>query len=101
MAIGHLDYGDVDGIKAWIKDYDDLINELKKEARLAVNFPEKLAAQKKIRDLDSKRNNAWKEYDQAARTIEEQKDSLLDSVEARLQQTTAEKTIFTIAWNIR
>ena len=27
MAIGHLDYGDVDGIKAWIKDYDDLITK--------------------------------------------------------------------------
>lgn len=89
------------GLKAELKDYDDLISELKKEARLAVNLPEKLAAQKKIRDLDSKRNTAWKEYDRAAKTIEEQKDTLLDSVEARLKQTAREQTIFTIAWSIR
>ncbi len=52
-------------------------------------------------NLDAKRNAAWKEYDQAARTIEEQKDTLLDSVEARLKQTIAEKTIFTFAWSIQ
>ncbi len=89
------------GLKSELKGYDDLIGELKKEARLAVNLPEKLAAQKKIRDLDGRRNAAWKEYDQAARAIEEQKDTLLDTVEARLKQTVEEKTIFTIAWSIR
>lgn len=89
------------GLKAELKDFDDQIGELKKGARLAVNLPEKLTAQKKIRDLDAKRNTAWKEYDEAARVIEEQKDTLLDSVEARLAQTIEEKSIFTIAWSIR
>ena len=88
------------GLKAELKDYDDQIGELKKASRLAANLPEKLAAQKSIRDLDARRNTAWKQYDDAARQIEEQKDVLLDGVEARLKQTIAEKTIFTLAWSI-
>lgn len=89
------------GLKAELKDFDDEITLLKKEARLALNLPEKLAGQKKIRDLDAKRNTAWKEYDEAAKVIEQQKDSLLDSVEERLKQTIEEKTIFTIEWRIK
>lgn len=89
------------GLKATLKDYGDQIGELKKAARLAGNLPEKLASQKKIRDLDTRRNAAWKEYDQAAGAIEAQKDRLLDSVEKRLAQTITGQTIFTIAWSIR
>lgn len=88
------------GLKEELKDYDDHINVLKKEAKLAANLPEKLAAQKKIRDLDAKRNTAWKEYDEAAKIIEQQKDSLLDNVEKQLRQTIEEKKIFTIEWRI-
>lgn len=43
------------GLKAELKDFDDEIALLKKEARLAANLPDKLAIQKKLRDLDKKR----------------------------------------------
>jgi len=88
------------GLKADLQDYDDQIKTLKKEAKLAANLPEKLLAQKQIRDLDAKRNTAWREYDEEAKTIEQQKDILLDNVEEQLKQTINEKTIFTIGWRI-
>jgi ERCC4-related helicase len=88
------------GLKADLKDFDDEIAVLKKEARLAANLPDKLAIQKKLRDLDKKRDAAWKEYDEAAKTIEKQKDKLLDTVEEQLKQTVEEKTLFTIRWQI-
>lgn len=88
------------GLKAELKDYDDQIALLKKEARLAVNLPEKLATQKKIRDLDAKRNIAWKEYDESAKVVERQKDELLDSVEKRLKQNAEKETLFSIKWKI-
>lgn len=87
-------------LKTELKEYDDQIVILKKEARVAANLPEKLAAQKKIRDLDTKRNTAWKEYDKTAKVIEQQKDKLLDKVEKRLNQTLEKKTIFTISWKL-
>jgi len=88
------------GLKAELKDFDEQISALKKEARLAVNLPDKLAIQKKLRDLDHKRDEAWKAYDTDARLIEQQKDALLDTVEERLRQTIEEKTIFAIRWSV-
>ena len=88
------------GFKSELKEFDDQIAVLKKEARLAGNLPDKLAIQKKLRDIDKKRDAAWKEYDNEAKLIEKQKDELLDSVEERLKQTIEEKTIFTIKWSM-
>ncbi len=89
------------GLKSKLKDYDDEIALLKKEVRLALNLPEKLTIQKKIRDLDAMRNTAWKEYDEAAKMIELQKDGLLDNVEERLKQTIEGKTVFTVEWRMK
>lgn len=87
-------------LKTQLKDYDDEISELKKQARTARNLPEKLAMQKKIRNLDKKRDEAWKEYDEAARGVERQKDDLIDRVETRLQQDLQEETLFTVRWKL-
>lgn len=87
-------------LKDKLKDYDGEIADLKKQARTARNLPEKLAMQKKIRSLDKKRDQAWKEYDEAARDIERQKDTLIDRVEQRLEQELHEETLFTIRWKL-
>lgn len=87
-------------LKTTLKDYDDEIADLKKQARVAPNLPEKLAIQKKIRNLDKKRDEAWRQYDEGAREIERQKDTLIDHVEARLQQEVEEETLFTIRWKL-
>jgi len=88
------------GLKSELKDYDDQITLLKKEARLAGSLPDKLAIQKKLRDIDKQRDAAWKEYDAAAKKIEHQKDELLNTVEERLKQTVSEKTVFTVGWTL-
>ena len=88
------------GLKAELKEYDEQIAMLKKEARSAGSLPDKLALQKKLRDLDKKRDTAWKEYDEAAKQIERQKDRLLDTVEERLKQTVEERMIFTVHWEL-
>lgn len=88
------------GLKAELKDYDEQIAELEKEARLAANLPDKLAIQKKLQDLDKKRDEVWKAYDEDTKTMEKQKDELLDTVEEGLKQTIEEKLIFTIQWSV-
>jgi len=88
------------GFKAELKEYDDQIAALKKEARQAANLPDKLAIQKKLRDIDKKRNTAWKEYDEATKQIEKQKDKLIDTVEKRLRQTAETLPLFTIRWSV-
>ena len=88
------------GLKADLKDYDDQIKALKKDIRLAGGLPEKLSLQRKVRDLETKRDAAWRAYDEAAKDIETQKDKLLDSVEERLGQDVTDETLFVIEFEI-
>src|ERR1044071_6243089 len=83
-------------LKMALKDAEEQIKTLKKEARLAPNLPERIEIEKKSRTLEIKRDEAWKRYEQAAKEIDEKKDSLLDEVEKRLKQSTQESSLFTI-----
>ena len=76
------------------------ITELKKQVRTALNFPEKLAIQRNLRTLEKKRDSAWREYDEAVRGIDKQKDALIDQTQARLKQNIEEQTLFTIRWKL-
>ncbi len=87
-------------LKLILKEFDDQIKEYKRYARTAHNLPDKLAAQKKIRDLEKKRDAAWREYDIAGREIEKQKDDLIDRIEKKLKQQVIVKKLFTIQWKV-
>jgi hypothetical protein len=56
--------------------------------------------QKKVKTIEKRRDDAWRDYDNAARDIEKKKDELIDTVEARLSQTITEDTLFKIQWKI-
>jgi hypothetical protein len=58
-------------------------------------LPEKLERQRALRQLETKRTDAWKAFDEAAREIDRQKDALLDEISHRLQQKTEQVTLFT------
>ncbi len=88
-------------LKTNLKDLEDQIKELKKQARLASSLPEKIELQKKARSLEPKRDQAWQSYEASAHDIENKKDSLLDNVEARLAQHINEQQIFTIRWTLK
>jgi len=83
-----------------LKEYDDEIKALKKQARNAANLPEKLELEKKRRSLEKKRDEAWKQYDLASKQINEQKDALIDELGKRLQQQTELTNLFKVKWKI-
>jgi superfamily II DNA/RNA helicase len=87
-------------LRVTLKELDDQIRNTKKEARLAPNLPEKLRLEREKRQLDARRDEAWKEYEEAAKGIETQKDGLMDEIEKRMRQTTAEEVLFTIRWRL-
>lgn len=89
------------GLKAQLKDLDDQIKELKRQVRQTGNLPDKLALQKKARELEPKRDEAWRDYDAAAKQVEVQKDTLLDQVEERLQQQVSDQELFTIRFTVQ
>ena len=75
-------------LKAELEELDQAIHQTKKSARMAPNLPEKLELQRKLRGLETKRDEAWRAYDAASRDIDRQKDALLDEISRRLEQKT-------------
>lgn len=84
-----------------LKELDEQIKEIKKQARFAASLPEKLSFEKKRRKLESDRDEAWREYDLAAKEIEKNKDSLIDEIEERLKQSEQTEDLFFIQWEIK
>ncbi len=72
------------GLKADLREHDDTLKSLKRDARQSATLPDKLAIQKKIKQVETARDEAWRAYDTEARTIESAKEALIDDVEDRL-----------------
>jgi ERCC4-related helicase len=87
-------------LKAELDELDEGFKEAKKAARLAPTLPEKLERQRAARTLETKREEAWRAYDEASRDIDRQKDSLLDEVSRRLEQCIEEERLFTLQWHL-
>jgi hypothetical protein len=79
---------------------DAKIKEMKREARSAPNLPTKLELQRQLRHLETKRTEAWKEYDESSRDVERKKDGLLDDISHRLKQKTEREELFMIRWQL-
>ena len=87
-------------LKADLEELDQAIKDAKKLARLAPNLPEKLEFHRKLRGLETKRDEAWRAYDSASRDVDRQKDTLLDEISRRLQQQTSCEELFTLRWRV-
>jgi shikimate kinase len=88
-------------LKVELAELDDAIRETRKAARLAPNLPEKLERQRELRKLDTRRDDAWRNYDQASRELDRQKDSLLDEISQRLEQHSENEVLFTLRWKLK
>jgi hypothetical protein len=87
-------------LQAELVELDETIKETRKAARLAPNLPEKLEKQQALRKLEAKRNDAWRNYDEASRDIDKKKDELLDEISQRLEQDSKSETLFFVRWSI-
>jgi superfamily II DNA or RNA helicase len=88
-------------LKSRLEELDSDIKEAKKAARLAATLPEKLELQRKARRLEEQRDDAWREYDQASRDIDREKDRLLDETAKRLDSKLEREPLFTIQWRVK
>ena len=83
-----------------IKEIDDRIKELRREARTSANLPEKVKLQKQVKSLERRRDDIWKELDSASREVDNKKEELIDNIENRLSQNLIEEELFFIKWSI-
>lgn len=87
-------------LKAELKGMDDEIKELKRQARQTSNLPDQLALQKKIKQIEQKRDESWRDYDAAARDVEDKKDALIGNIEKRLKQSMQVTTLFSVSFEV-
>lgn len=87
-------------LKRELDDMDAQLKEAKRLARFAPTMPEKLERQRAVRALESKRDAAWRAYDQARGDIDRQKDALLDDITRRLEESIEHEELFTIRWTV-
>lgn len=87
-------------LRAELSELDEGLKEAKKAARLAPTLPEKLECQRRARALETKRDDAWRSFDQASRDIDQQKDALLDDISARIDQDVVQEELFTLRWSL-
>jgi len=87
-------------LKSELEALEVEIKDAKKLARNAATLPEKLEVQRKIRQLESKYDDALPKYKIAAREIDSQKETLLDDVSKKLSERTELVTLFTVHWRL-
>jgi hypothetical protein len=89
------------GLKAVLREHDETLKTLKREGRQAASLPEKLAIQKRIKQIESAREEAWRGYDAEARDVETAKEGLIDDVEKRLAVDESVDRVFEVRFAVR
>ena len=88
------------GLEREIKDLDKKIKEVRREARAAITLTDKLAAQKRIRNIEVQRNRRRRELYEAQDGIDRQRDELIEKIERQLEQTHETTHLYTVRWTI-
>ncbi len=80
---------------------DRQIKGARRAAMVALTLEEKLAGQRVVRDLKSKRNAKRKSLFAAQDKIEAHRDELIRQVEGKLEMKLEQKKLFGVRWRIQ
>ena len=88
------------GLEQEIKAIDSEIKEVRRTAAVSPTLEEKLALQKRQRELEGRRNKLRRELFDRQDQVEAQRNELIAQLEVQLQQEVEETTLFTIEWEL-
>jgi ERCC4-related helicase len=88
------------GLEQDIKEVDREIKEMRRTAAVSPTLEEKLAHQKRQRELEAKRGKLRRDLFARQDEIEGQRNDLISQLEVQLQQQVVERTLFTIEWEL-
>ncbi len=89
------------GLERELKDLDAAIREARKQSAVAVALVDKLAAQREIKTLEQNRNRKRRDLFEEQDRIDEQRATLISSIERQLATTLRYDTLFTLNWRLR
>ncbi|MEO8218470.1 MAG: DEAD/DEAH box helicase, partial [Acidobacteriota bacterium] len=88
------------GLEQDLKELDREIRDIRRATAGSATLAEKLAGQKKLKDLDAKKKKKRAELFDAQDTIDAKRDTLIGEIERQLQQRVISKTLFTLQWTL-
>lgn len=87
-------------IRAELKDLEMNIKQLKAEARKMLQLQNKIEAQRRIKDLESRLAERKFQQFETEKEIEAEREKFLDDIEERIRQAPQRKPLFTIRWSL-
>ena len=88
------------GLEREIKEIDRQIKEARRAATTALTLEEKLSGQKRIKVLESQRNDKRRSLFDAQDKVDQQRGELIAIIEGKLTQKSGMQQLFTIRWNL-
>ncbi|ODS54122.1 MAG: DEAD/DEAH box helicase [Acidobacteria bacterium SCN 69-37] len=88
------------GLEREIKELDRQIKEARKTARIAVTLEEKLASQKRMKTLETERNNKRRALFESQDEIDRTRGELIAQLEAQLTQKVTTECLFSVPWRV-
>jgi len=88
------------GLEREIKEFDRQIKETRRAATTALTLEEKLAGQKQVKALESQRNERRRSLFEAQDKVDEQRETLIATIEGKLTQNASSSDLFTIHWRL-
>ncbi len=83
-----------------LKDLDSRIKQLKRDAKLEPDLKSKLELHRDLKETEAERSKKRRELYEAQDKIDEEKEELISTVEARLQQKISSDPLFSIKWRV-
>ena len=88
------------GLEREIRDLDRQMKEARRSASAALTLEDKLAGQKKVKKLESERHEKRRKLFVAQDEIEQRREQLIRSVQAKLEQKVTLQRVLSICWSI-
>lgn len=88
------------GLEQRIKEVDREIKDVRRSANVAATLDEKLAWQKRQRELEATRNRLRRELFDRQDEVDRERNAVIEQLESQLAQHVDEQTLFTIEWEL-
>jgi adenine-specific DNA-methyltransferase len=88
------------GLEREIKDLDRQLKEARRAASAGLTLEDKVAGQRQVKKLESERNDKRRKLFAAQDEIEQRRDKLIASVEAKLEQRVNLEPLLSIRWRV-
>jgi adenine-specific DNA-methyltransferase len=89
------------GLEREIKDFDQAIREARTASRLAGTLEERVASQRAIRDIESKRRSKRADLFAAQDRVDAQRDDIIEGLERLLVLRHEVRPLYTVRWTLR